>query len=158
MTVGGVVLGGVVRGGGGMVIGGVVVGGVVVRGGGGTVIDGVVLGGVVVGSGVARWSAGLSRRGGCRRRWDGGGRGVGGWAAGVVLVVGGVGARHESEPESQTSGDEGRDHRDEDSQSFGHLTSFEVVGRCRVIAAAISGFGTLIRGRRPKSSFGDVRS
>ena len=54
---------------------------------------------------------------------------------------GGVGVRHESEPESQTSRHESRDHRNEDSLSFGHLMSFEIVwGGRRLISPAISGF------------------
>ncbi len=47
-------------------------------------------------------------------------------------------ARRETEAERQASGYEGRDHCEDDSQSFGHLTSFEpVVGGCRVFAGAI---------------------
>ena len=108
-------------------------------------------------AGVARVGGGVGRRGwGVCRRWR--------WWC-VVVGLGrrggfdgrGVGVRHEPEPESQTSGHEGRDHPDEDSQSFGHLTSFEIVwGGCRVIAAAISGFGTSLRWKRHKSSFGVI--
>ena len=147
--------GGVVVGGGGGTVGGVVAGGVVSRRGwrcGGVVVGGVVVGGVVVRRGVSRlgW---LSAAGGVVVVV------LGTWAAGLGLVVAAWELDMSSNPRARPPATRSGDHRDEDSRSFGHLASFEVVeAGCRVFAAAVSGVGTLIRRRRRKSSFGDVES
>ena len=133
----GTVVGGTVAGGVGTVVGGTGgVGGIGVAGGVGTVVGEV--GKLVAGRSSA--SGGAWWWGGRRRRWRGGLGRRGGFDGG------GVGVRHEPEPESQASGHEGRDHRDEESQSFGHLTSFEMVWAVAVRSrprSRVSNFNTV---------------